>query len=526
MANKITNKLPTIIKKELGLGFLIFFVTIIMILSLRGILGNPSSNDLNSQKWKENGPFELSPERGRFALTYSIIEDRSFQFSDEIGKFAIPDVAVSKGRYVSLFAPLLSFITIPGYIVGNFFGISQVGTFAVVTVFALLNLFLIRAIAIRLGAHHLTATLGAMIFLFATPAFSYAVNLYQHHISTFLILLSIYALLRSNKIWSTILAFFLCALAIPLDYPNLFFMLPIGIFALGRIISLGSRRNKLLVKVNVLKMLAPMIMIIPLLFFLWFNQVSFGNPFQLSGTLPTSKAAALKNTLTSTSLEAQFTAPSTSAANSKSAIRFFQARNLLNGFYLHFISPDRGIIYFTPVILLGILGAFLAYKKKVKMVPLFVAIIGANILLYSMWGDPWGGWAFGSRYLIPSYAIASIFIAFLLTYWRKNIIFLLIFLILFGYSAAVNTLGAITTSAMPPQVEVLNLEKLSGMVQRYTYQRNWEFLLAGNSKSFVYQTFAKYYLTSVQYYEILAGLIILSGLSLTIFLWFSERENR
>ena len=135
-----------------------------------------------------------------------------------------------------------------------------------------------------------------------------------------------------------------------------------------------------------------------------------------------------------------------------------------------------------------------------------------------MWGDPWGGWAFGSRYLIPSYAILSIFVALLLTYWRKNILFLALFIILFGYSVAVNTLGAITTSAMPPQPEVLNLEKISGIVQRYTYQRNWEFLIAGNSKSFVFQTFARKYVTSEQYFEILAGLIILAGLSLTIFL--------
>jgi hypothetical protein len=75
---------------------------------------------------------------------------------------------------------------------------------------------------------------------------------------------------------------------------------------------------------------------------------------------------------------------------------------------------------------------------------------------------------------------------------------------------------------MPPQVEVLALEKLSGVVQRYTYERNWEFLIAGNSKSFVFQTFAKKYMTSEEYFEILAGLIILAGLSVTTVLWFQK----
>jgi hypothetical protein len=99
---------------------------------------------------------------------------------------------------------------------------------------------------------------------------------------------------------------------------------------------------------------------------------------------------------------------------------------------------------------------------------------------------------------------------------------LLVFIILFSYSTAINTLGAITTSAIPPQVEVLALEKLSGTVQRYTYKRNWEFLTAGNSKSFVFQTVAKNYMTSEEYFEILAGIIILAGISLTTALWLRK----
>ncbi len=459
---------------------------------------------------------------------YSLVEDHSFQFSNEVGQFASPDVVVSRGKYASMFAPLVSFITIPGYIIGKFFGASQVGAFAIISLFAIFNFFLIRAMAIRLGATHTASTLGAIAFLFATPAFSYAVNLYQHNISTFLILLSLYALIRFKNFWSLVLVFLLCAASIPLDYPNLIFMFPIGLFAVGRIITLKKLREKVVTTIRLPYLLTLSIMILPILFFLWFNQMSFGNPFQLSGTLP-SAANTFSNTINNSqdlASKSRLSEESKEPENKKTALGFFQTRRILNGFYIHFISPDRGIIYFTPVILLGILGAILAYRKKIKFVSLFVAIIGANILLYSMWGDPWGGWAFGSRYLIPGYAILSIFIGLLLTYWRKYILFLIVFLILFSYSAAVNTLGAITTSAMPPQVEVLNLEKLSGIVQKYTYERNWDFLVAGNSKSFIYQTVVKNYLTATQYYEILAGLIIFAGLSLTTFLYISGRNNK
>ena len=237
-----------ILNKILLLSFYLF-CTLILCFSLRGLSGNPKSSELTSLKWDGNGPFELSPERGRFALTYSLIEDKSFQFSNSLGKFASPDVAINnKGRFVSLFAPLLSFVAIPGYIIGKFFGASQVGAFGIVALFAIFNLILIRLIAIRLGAHPLAGTIASLIFLFATPAFAYGVNLYQHHISTFLILLSIYVLLKSEKPWSLGTVFFLCALAIPLDYPNLFFMAPIGLLALSKIISFKKIKNNLSAK--------------------------------------------------------------------------------------------------------------------------------------------------------------------------------------------------------------------------------------------------------------------------------------
>ncbi len=514
------NKIATI--------FTFLFIAIVLSLTLRGIPGNPDKSDLNTVKWTGSGPFEMSPERGRFALAFTLVEDRSFYFDVPVAKFVIPDLAISNGNYVSLFAPLLSFIIIPGYIIGKLMGASQVGTYSVIAVFALLNTLLIRSISIKLGAKPLASTLAALVFIFGTPAFVYGVNLYQHHLSTFLILLGIYVLLKQTKIWSIIIVFFLFALAIPLDYPNLFFMLPIGIFALGRIISFEKIRNKFSIKINVLRAFTPMVMTIPILFFLWFNYHSYANPFQISGTLKTVKGIDVDGKPLAPELLAKQPGARFDIAKlkrEKTISGFFKSRALLNGFYIHFISPDRGIIYYTPVILFGITGAFLAYRRKVTMVTLLVATMGANIILYSMWGDPWGGWAFGSRYLIPSFSILAIFIALLLTY-LKRLIFLIVFSILTFYSIAVNTLGAITTSAVPPKPEILELEKISGIVQRYTYQRNWEFLLAGHSKSFAYQTFLKDYLTPLQFYQILTLSIFIVVGGIMIYYILTSRKGQ
>ena len=299
-------------------------------------------------------------------------------------------------------------------------------------------------------------------------------------------------------------------------------MFPIGLYALGRIISFKKIGNNLATRINIPKALTILVVIIPLVFFLWFNYVSYGNPLQLSGTLQTGPQ------VTSTKDLASLPNPAADQkeTNTRNALSFFQTRNILNGFYIQFLSPDRGIIYYTPVVIFGLLGFILAYKKRAKMTALLISIIGANILLYEMWGDPWGGWAFGSRYLIPAYAILAIFIALLLTYWGKKIILLAIFLPVTIYSIAINTLGAITTSSIPPQVEVLQLEKISGLVQRYTYQRNWEFLLAGNSKSFFYQTFLKQYTSPLIFYIFLTSSICILITGILIFHYiFSKKET-
>ena len=142
--------------------------------------------------------------------------------------------------------------------------------------------------------------------------------------------------------------------------------------------------------------------------------------------------------------------------------------------------------------------------------------MGFNIVLYSMWGDPYGGWAFGSRYLIPTYAISAIFIAIGLTYLKKYNLFLIIFFMLFSYSVAINTLGAVTSSRNPPQVEVLDLEALSGKEEKYTYQRNIERLQTGESKSFVYQTYIRSYLSAWEYYTYITLFVIVVAASILL----------
>ena len=87
---------------KIFLGYLILFLfsVLILTLSIRGVPGNPAENTLADPRWGEEGPLELSPERGRFALLMSIVEKGSFNFSLPLARFVTPDLGFKDGKYV------------------------------------------------------------------------------------------------------------------------------------------------------------------------------------------------------------------------------------------------------------------------------------------------------------------------------------------------------------------------------------------------------------------------------------------
>ena len=87
----------------------LFICFLLLIVLISGIWGNPTSVELIDMRWVSDGPFELFPERGRFALAYSLIEDKSVHFSIPLARFAVPDLGYRNGHYVSLFFPSLPF---------------------------------------------------------------------------------------------------------------------------------------------------------------------------------------------------------------------------------------------------------------------------------------------------------------------------------------------------------------------------------------------------------------------------------
>jgi hypothetical protein len=304
-------------------------------------------------------------------------------------------------------------------------------------------------------------------------------------------------------------------------------MFPIGLVALGRVINVEKIKNSISINVKLLGVLTFITVVLPLLFFAWFNKMSYGNPLQFSGTIKRVTVLDAQGSIQSADnlknptqkIEAE------SAEGKKSAINFFKTRNMLNGLDIHLFSLDRGVFIFTPVMLFAIWGVYFEHKRKNLYVPLLVSVAAVDLILYSMWGDPWGGWAWGSRYLIPAYAVLSILLAGVLTRFRKNIIFLSFFFVVLAYSVFVNTLGALTSNANPPQGEAIELAKTSGLVQKYTYMRDFDYLRFGNSKSFVFRAYAGNYLSAYQYYLLITSMILIFTGFLSFRLYVGKGED-
>lgn len=495
--------------------------SVFLMLTLKGLTGNPTVNELVSPQWQVSGPFDTSSDKGRYSLLYSVVENKQSSFSLPLARFAAPDLAINpSGEYVSLFMPGVSFIGIPGYLIGKYFGFSQVGTFATNTVFAFVNLLLIYSIARKLGASTAASFAGAIMFLFATPAFAYSTTFYQHHISVAFILLAIRLLLFGRN-WMTLsLIWVLCGLSVIVDNPNLFMMFPIGLYALSGILSIEKNGEKFSLDFYPWRMLTFVFFIPAIVLLILYNQAANGSPFRLSGMLPrvlaideTGKPTAsdIDKILQTASSRQELIEANNSERRKDDALGFFRTRNLLNGFYTHTISPDRGVLHYALPVLLGLFGLAVLLKSHKGMANLFLAIIAVNVLLYSMWGDPWGGWAFGSRYLIPAYAILGIGVAILISNLRKNFLLLILVTLLFVNSVQVNTLGALTSVANPPRNEVLLLEKITGKEQKYTYERNRQYLSEQGTKSFVYNTWLKENLSVLTYYQLLWQAISIFG---------------
>jgi hypothetical protein len=487
---------------------IVLFSAAFYAVTLRGAAGNPDPVTIK-QDWEgDTKPFELSPERGRFAHVMSLAENNSYALTKELADFVYPDLGYSDGKFFSFFAPGMSYMAVPFYLIGKSIGLAQVGTFAFVSVISILSLIVLYRIAREIFELKIWSSLFVvLVFAFSTTAWSYAITLYQHHVTLFFMLLSFYAVwkYKSNRKWSWIwgLVVWACyALAITIDYPNLILLFPIILYFLHASIKLWEDRINYKLSFRPAFVLTSIAFLVITAWHLNHNQVNFGSWRKLSGELISYKTVVENHLENAPDIEDA----AVSIKGEKNAVTFFEEENLPQGLSVLSFSTDRGLYLFAPILLLSFFGMAVALKKYKTEYGVILFLIAVNVFLYASWGDQWGGWAFGPRYLIPTMAFSSLFVGAFVQSLKYSVLKRVLAFLLFAYSSAIALLGALTTNAIPPKIEAIPLQT------GYNFMRNLVFFRGNRSGSFVYNTYFSGQMDLLQYSVIIYFVLIVLAL--------------
>ncbi len=504
-------------KKILAIIFIVVFFSTLLAATLRGERGNfgdPASLWGSTAATKA---FESSHERATYAFMLSVLKDKSLALSKAYADFGAPDIGFFKGKFYSFFPPGMSAAIAPLYLAGEAFNLAQVfayATSALFSIFAAIFLFLIGRHVFKLSIA--ASILIPVIFVFSTTAWSYSVTIYQHSATAFFMVSTFYFVWKYKEnpatgwIWA-ILAWVNYALSMFFDYPNAVLLLPIMFYFLFSSFSVVKEGGKTMLNMRLGIYFTFIFFVAIFGAHLYYNQLALGHWSKFSNTLPRYHADNYEQ------LMSDLDSKGTNKATDVAAI--FTESNIVNGFYTLSAATDKGMFYYSPVLLLGILGMFSLRRKFNKEVATLSFLVFVNVLLYASFGDPWGGWAYGPRYLVPCMAILSIFAVIWISQARWIWARKFIALILIVYSSSVALLGALTTNLIPPKVEAVYLKIKYGLPMSIDYFQS------GKSGSFMFNTYFSDTVTLQRYFIVLLSLVVLVSLLLLIFIPAKHDEN-
>ncbi len=487
------------IKNNFGLILLIFFISFIYFLTLRGVNGNLYPNGKGNEKIISNTPpFETSLERGRYAQTIAIAENHTF-ILDKFRNFIKPDLAWYNGHYFSPFPPGVSVLATPFYLIGKKTQLNQLFTFSTSAIFSILTGIILIFIGKKINFSNRSIALMLLVYLVASNGWAYGVTFSAHPISAFIIstffLLGLNIKPGKNNILNFILLGFLYGLNFYIDYPNLFILIPLLIWAVFKSFSSHNEKENYEISIPSSLLFIILSFLVSLIPFFIFNFHYYH------------KWIALTNSYNLKALEERgvtfsYNHLSNSLFNKKSYSTRFDFMSIPRGIFTLIFSSDRGLLFFFPIYIFGFLGFIMGLFKKNKfIIPLFLTFL-FDLLLYGSFNDPWGGWAFGPRYLIPVLPLFAIFIGLAFEYLEKRTIFKIIFSFLFIFSSIVALAGALTTNAVPPIIENIPNTPTNFML-------NFQFLMNNMTSSFFYNTFLRHILSPFSYYLALLSVTIL-----------------
>lgn len=467
---------------------------ILLLVFVKGDYGNgyvqADSNDKLGQA------FESSISKGRYALILSVVEYSRLDLPKQLADFGSPDVARSSNGYVSIFPPAAALVSAPVYWLGTAFNIGQLSTYAFMSFVTFINCLLIIYVTSRLKINRWIGLFSSIAFVFATASLPYSYLITQHQLTAMIALLLIGLLLEKPSTTKHILFWLLYGFSALLDIPNVILLLPFVIYLVfTELIVIKDNRLSFSADIHCVRMLAALTVIVPVVLYLSYNFLSSGNILSVGQFLPRYTIGD-SSRFTSVVLNQVPTLP-------------FDITQLHRGLVILLFGFERSILFFSPFVYLSLLGLPRLYTQNKRLTQTLIGAILANIFIYATFSDVWGGYSFGSRYLIFTYALSSICIASAIARFSKSFIFNSLMLIGFTVGVTIHVLGALTTTLIPPVHEAI------GLRTDPTIQYAIDVLGRNHLESFAYKNIFST-VDSTTFYMALCGIIL--SLSYAVYL--------
>jgi Dolichyl-phosphate-mannose-protein mannosyltransferase len=374
-----------------------------------------------------NGVWATDHSTAFVQLDYALVTNHSIALG-MVGTFQphTVDDFVHGGMYYCSLAPGTPFLAVPFAWVGfslaggySVFGIVLEMTELFVSIAGALAVYVMYRIA-RLFFRPSTSVLLAFVLAFSTISWPFATYFFQSDVSAMFVLIATYfALVTIRQKGERALPPLLCGLAIgaafTVDYVN---GILFPVYLLFLVISLARFRSSLL---KVLGTYTPAALLGFVLIGLY-NYSIFGNP------LVTTEQAYL----------------------GKSVLEGF-SYPLYEGLALNFISPLRGVFFYTPFLVLGVVAYIRRFKGPwPKRDLLFMLVVAMSIIVpYSAWYAPTGGLSFGPRLIMAAIPFLILPAGYAVENATRRRFALVYVLYLAG--VVINGLAALVTS-IPPEL--------------------------------------------------------------------------
>ena len=306
----------------------------------------------------------------RLAQTKIIIENGSLRLLPDVGENSHGNIAINKfGERCMVYNPGQSLVFIPFYLISKEFTKNSADSYYLTTFFISFINYIINAISgfflfkiiIGLGYSRKKALVSAFVFCFTSYSFVFAQSTYEHHFEMLFVLISLYLSLASNIKYNYIYAGLVISIGLIFRSTTVLLIPSICIL-------LSTNRERFLFLLSTI----PGVFIL-----LIYNYYRFDNPLETGYSL------------------------AWTLAHGKEMI-FWSIAGIPKAFFGLLISPGKGLLFFSPTILIAIFYSKKFYLKNRKFTNSILLFILLYLLLFSM-NFIWGGsiWSFGPRYILP-----------------------------------------------------------------------------------------------------------------------------